>query len=39
MRERFLAVLRSAFLSVCPEGCYKHFVKGKWVCCKYGDGA
>lgn len=27
------------FLSVCPEGCYKHLRDGKWVCCKCGDGA
>lgn len=24
------------WLSECAEGCYKHFVKGKWVCCKCG---
>jgi hypothetical protein len=25
------------FLSVCANGCYKHFVKGKgWVCCQCG---
>jgi hypothetical protein len=23
-------------LSACAEGCYKHFVDGKWVCCKCG---
>lgn len=23
-------------LGVCAEGCYKHFVSGKWVCCKCG---
>jgi hypothetical protein len=38
MRERVLAVLRAAVLSVCPDGCYKHYVKGRgWVCCKCGD--
>lgn len=27
----------SGFLSVCAEGCYKHYVKGLgWVCCKCG---
>jgi hypothetical protein len=39
MRQRLLTVLRSAFLRVCPAGCYKHFVHGKWVCCRCGDGA
>jgi hypothetical protein len=24
-------------LSVCAEGCYKHFKAGKWVCCKCGE--
>lgn len=23
-------------LRVCAEGCYKHRVDGKWVCCKCG---
>lgn len=22
------------FLSACAEGCYKHFVNGRWICCK-----
>ena len=39
MRQRFLTALRSAFLRVCPGGCYKHFDNGKWVCCQCGDGA
>lgn len=21
-------------LRVCAEGCYKHLVNGKWICCK-----
>jgi UDP-glucose 4-epimerase len=33
------ANLLTAFLSVCPAGCYKHFVNGKWFCCQCGDGA
>ena len=38
MRERVLAVRRAAFLSVCPEGCYKRYIKGTgWVCCKCGN--
>jgi hypothetical protein len=24
------------FLTACAEGCYKHHVNGKWVCCKCG---
>jgi len=24
-------------LSACSEGCYKHNVNGKWVCCKCGS--
>lgn len=24
-------------LGVCAEGCYKHRVDGKWVCCKCGE--
>jgi hypothetical protein len=38
MRERVLVVLRVVFLRVCPDGCYRHYVKGMgWVCCKCGD--
>jgi len=24
-------------LSACAEGCYKHKINGKWVCCKCGS--
>ncbi|MEC3976254.1 hypothetical protein [Amycolatopsis sp. H20-H5] len=39
MREQFVATPRtlcSRELGVCIEGCYKHYVNGKWVCCKCG---
>lgn len=36
MRPRPVVLLPFRVLTVCPEGCYKHFVNGKWVCCKCG---
>jgi hypothetical protein len=36
MRGQFLVILWAALPSVCPEGCYKHYVNGKWICCKCG---
>lgn len=25
------------FLTACAEGCYKHKINGKWICCKCGS--
>lgn len=39
IREQELVVMGGCrvVLSVCAEGCYKHYVKGVgWVCCKCG---
>jgi hypothetical protein len=36
MGRQFLAFLRTVLPNACPEGCYKHYVNGRWICCKCG---
>lgn len=33
----YRAGIRKEAKVMCPEGCYKHFVNGRWICCKCGQ--